>query len=188
MHDYKLHEIDKTLLSQFLYQCQKAKQVSNARLNRMMAAVKGATSRAVEFGYLTENKLSGYTAMKEPPAKIRYLSDAETARLFEALPNAAPLIRNIVWVAYYTGMRRGEIFTLKWKDINFQTNKIVLDKANTKSSKARYIPIHQNLLPILHSIERTKGKELIFYSPVTGKKLDTIKRSWATLIKTAAIE
>ena len=188
LHKYKLHELDKPILHQFLYRYQKDRKVTNSRLNRIMASVKGAISRAVEFGYLTENKLSGFTAMKESTHKIRYFSEEEKTRLFEALKTTPELTRNIVTVAYYTGMRRGEIFTLKWKDINFSTKQIVLDKDNTKSGKSRYIPMHEEVMKVFNALEQTNKTDLIFKSPVTGKKLDTIKRSWATLMKTAEID
>ena len=188
LHHYKLHEIDKTVLHQFLYEYQKTRKVTNARLNRLSSAIKGAISRAVEFGYLSDNKLSGFSAMKEGTHKIRYFSAEEKAKFFEALKATPELTRNIVMVAYYTGMRRGEIFTLKWKDINFNTKQIVLDKDNTKSGKSRYIPMHEEVLKVFNGLQQTTQSNLIFKSPVTGKKLDTIKRSWSTLIKAAEID
>lgn len=50
--------------------------------------------------------------------RVRYLSEDEEARLFDAMGNDK-LLKSVVTVALHTGMRRGEIFGLKWFDVDF---------------------------------------------------------------------
>ncbi len=185
---HKLNQIDKTVLHQFLHNYRKEKQVTQSRLNRIAACLKGAISRAVEFGYLTENKLTNFRLFKIESHKMRYLDDDETQRLFDALEETNQLTHNMVLTAYYTGMRRGEIFTLRWRDINFDTNLFTLDKKNTKSGKGRHIPIHAKLLAIFGNMQTQKPDDLVFKSPITGEVLTNLKHSWETLLKKANIQ
>lgn len=96
----------------------------------------------------TQIYFRGLKTLKDSPNKIRYLSEDETQRLFEALEQTNEVIKNIVLLAYYTGMRRGEIFSLKWENIDLNMNCIILDKENTKSGKIRDIPINFKLYQI----------------------------------------
>ena len=43
-------------------------------------------------------------------------------------------VSNIVRLVLYTGLRRGELFRLKWKDIDFYTKKIII-RTNKKENK-----------------------------------------------------
>ncbi|WP_192877918.1 tyrosine-type recombinase/integrase [Fastidiosibacter lacustris] len=189
LHNMLLNEIDLKILNNFLFQYKSESNVSDSTLNKTATVLKGAISRAVEFGYLQANKLTGFKKFKESSGKIRYLSSRESEALLTALDGADKLIRNIVTLAYYTGMRRGEIFTLKWSDIDLKTNQITLDKDNTKSGHARSIPMHKNVRQMFLDICSNGNQSgLVFKSPITGGKLDNINKSWITLMKKTEID
>ncbi|MCF6766676.1 site-specific integrase [Thiotrichales bacterium 19S3-7] len=189
LHDIPLDEIDIKVLSNFLFKYKSEANVTESTLNKVASVVKGSISRAVEFGYLEQNKLIGFKKFKESSGKVRYLSTEETSNFMAALNETDDLTRNIVLVAYYTGMRRGEIFSLGWNDIDFKTNQITLDNNNTKSGKTRSIPMHKTIRKILLDMySNSEPVGLVFKSPITGKKLDNIKRSWTTLMKKSQIE
>ncbi|MCF6776739.1 site-specific integrase [Thiotrichales bacterium 19X7-9] len=187
LHDIVLKDLNQAIVNQFLMRYQKKTGITNSRINKILNGIKGAISRAFEYGYVEKNILQGLKTLKESVGKIRYLSEVETQRLFKALEDTNELIRNIVLTAYYTGMRRGEIFSLKWEDIDLKLNQIILDKDNTKSGKIRDIPLNSKLREIFINLPEPKTG-LVFKSPKTGDKLDNIKKSWATLMKKAEIE
>ena len=81
-HEVKLADIDKPMVNKLLYKYVSEHGVGNASFNRTLAAIKGAISRAVEFGYLDENKLAGFKQLTESTNKVRYLSETEKNRLF----------------------------------------------------------------------------------------------------------
>ena len=61
-------------------------------------------------------------------------------------------MENIFTLAFYTGMRLGEILNMKWNWINLNQNLITVkcnEEFTTKSKKERVIPISKNLKPIL---------------------------------------
>ena len=86
--------------------------------------------------YLSHNKarflLSAYPARKvrllrENNNRVRYLTQEETKRLLEACPNH---LRPMLIVALNTGMRRGEIFNLKWNYIDFNQEIMVFPNSS----------------------------------------------------------
>jgi len=58
-------------------------------------------------------------------------------------------------MALYTGMRRGEIFKLQWKDINFNTGFLLLRVP--KGKKAQKLPINDMANSLLRSLVKTKS-------------------------------
>lgn len=103
--------------------------------------------------------------LKEPPGRVRYLSDDEGTRLLEAL---RPDIRAVVITALLTGMRRGEILGLKKSAVDFSAQ--VFKLTETKTNKARYVPIHDSLVPILRqAIDRSTSDHV--FTNLVGKPL-----------------
>lgn len=189
IHDIKLKDITPSLVSGILYKYQKEVNISDSRVNRIMACLKGAISKAYEFGYIDNNSLSKLKLKPVSSSKIRYLDKQETQRFLDTLSKQKNiLLKGIVTIGYYTGMRRGEIFSLRWSDIDYTTNQIILDSKNTKSGKSRAIPIHAAVKEMLSQFKTTGKSELVFKSPVTGAALDNIKKSWTRFIAEANIE
>ncbi|MBK2296734.1 site-specific integrase [Francisella philomiragia] len=118
--------------------------------------------------------------------KIRYLSEDEAQRFFDALNKQSDLIRNIILVAYYTGMRKGEIFSLRWGNIDFVTDQINLEAINTKTNTSRQIPIHKKLKPIFKANEGSNS-DLVFKNS-EGEQLTQIEKQWKKFKKEADIE
>ncbi|QWU98530.1 site-specific integrase [Francisella salimarina] len=178
---------DKKYLTKYLSDYQNENNSSNATYNRMLSTLKGMFSRAYEFGYIEKNNVRDVKLLQVSSSKIRYLDNDETKKFFDNLPKLKSIsAQNIIKIAYYTGMRKGEILSLNFDDIDYQTNQITLKSSNTKSNKTRSIPIHEEVMKIIKSIERKSG--LLFVSEVTGKKFDNIDRSWKQLMKLSEIE
>ena len=74
-----------------------------------------------------------------------------------------PTIRCIFWIAMYSGMRRGEILTLRWESVD--TARQVLRVPHTKSGTPLELPITRQLASILERRRReTGGKGWVFPS------------------------
>ncbi len=107
----------------------------------------------------------------------------------EILPHQyADYFTPLVLLTIHTGLRRGELFQLKWRDIDFTHNRLTVRAANAKSNKTRHIPLNTNAVTLLMSWKETcsKDNELVFPSP-TGGMLTTIKTAWSGLVQKADI-
>jgi integrase len=72
--------------------------------------------------------------------KQKILSPTEEKKL---LAESAEHLRRIIITALNTGMRRNEIFNLKWENIDLKLKLIEVTK--TKAGKNRTIPINDDL-------------------------------------------
>jgi integrase len=90
-------------------------KVGPATINREMATLKHALSKAVEWRLLRKTAREELTAIKkyqEPDGRLRYLAgEAEAERLLQACDAS---LSPIVLTALHTGMRKGELLGLTW--------------------------------------------------------------------------
>lgn len=140
---------------------------SPATVNRYLAALSKAFTIAVkEWHWLEDNPLRRVSKKQEAAGRVRFLDDKERERLLAAC-RASPLpeLHLIVLMALTTGMRRGEILGLRWRDVDLSRGLIVLDK--TKNKERRSVPIVPQVRELLetHAKVRRLGTDLVFPHP-----------------------
>ncbi len=62
--------------------------------------------------------------------------------------------QRIIWTAYFSGMRRGEILGLTRRQVNLSERLIHLEPEDTKEGRRKRVPIHYELVPILEEAMR----------------------------------
>src|SRR5260370_10833249 len=62
-------------------------------------------------------------------------------------------IRALAFVAYNTGMRKGELLNLKWSNVNLEEGFIRLKPTETKNGKARLIPQDDETLALIGKLD-----------------------------------
>lgn len=98
-------------------------------------------------------------------------------------------LKPICILAMNTGMRRGEIFQLEWASVDFKLKQIKIKAASAKSGKSRDIPMNDEVLQTLLTWRNeTESESLVFPSPVTGKVMNNIKKSWARFMQLSGIK
>jgi integrase len=113
--------------------------------------------------------------------KTEFLAPDEVQRLLTAIKkDKHPQAGNIMLMALYTGMRRGEILGLQWKDVDLKNNIITLRE--TKSGKTHNIPINAGAKRVLEGIGQGTG---YVFPGNLGNKRSNINRA-INSIKTAA--
>lgn len=131
------------------YKASRLGHVKEATVNRELTILKGIFSKAVLWGYAYKNPVKEVRLFKEEGVPIKVLSSGERGRLFEA---SAEFLRPVLLAALETGMRQGEILSLKWKDVDLEQETISV--RNTKSRKLREIPLHPELKEALARLPR----------------------------------
>ena len=170
-------------------------RLKTASVNKEIAILKAMIGKAVEWELVEEDTLKRIRKVKnykESNRRLRFLSSKETQELVSVCDTH---LQPIVICALHTGMRRGEILSLRWEQIDLQNGFITLTE--TKNGEHREVPIDQTLRETINRLprrfveaEKDGEKELlpyVFYDPITLKPYKSMKRSFATALKAAKI-
>jgi len=159
--------------------------INPTTINRDISALKAALSRAMEWGLLETHPLSKVKPSKtDTSARVRYLDGNEERRLRKALRD--DYLGVMVLVSINTGLRRGELFSLTWNDIDLTQAMLTISGEQSKNNKTRHIPLNREALDALKQWKPKQAEGLVFPNP-QGKRLNNVKRSWASLLKRAKI-
>lgn len=94
----------------------------------------------------------------------------------------------MILLSVNTGLRRGELFSLTWNNVDFQQAILTIEGTYAKSGKTRHVPLNAEALQALKAWRhQTEGQELIFHNK-DGNRFDTIKTSWGNILKLAGIK
>lgn len=156
-----------------------------ATVNRLLALIKRIYNLAIREDRVEKNPCFKVSMLPENNKRDRVISHAEFQAIISHLPKHA---EDIVTVAYYTGMRSGEILNLTWDRVNLKEGYIDLTADDTKTSEPRRIYLNKNLLEILSNvgkIRRIKHQTVFTYR---GNPIITIKHSFQDACKKASIK
>ena len=138
-----------------------AREVAPATVNRYLGVLKSLFTKAIEWGKAESNPVKKVRLFKENNARVRYLTEEEETALMGEMPEE---YRSIIIVALHTGMRRGELFGLRWQDVNFATGVITIPRA--KHGEVRHIPMNDMARETLRSLPSRLRSEYVFASKV----------------------
>lgn len=161
----------------------------NATINRAVAQLKHLCSWAADLGKMrkeTALAIEDIEMEKEPPGRVRYLVGDEAERLFSALPE---VYHPLVLTALLTGMRLGEVWSLRKSEVDLQRKEI--SRIKTKNGKVRHIPINAELEPVLKASIDSSTSELVFQYKGTRSKgtfQHVIKKAFPEAVEAAGIK
>jgi len=105
---------------------------------------------AIRWGWVVDNPIR-----RSEPVRVKQetdlviLTESQVRALIEKSPPSEAVLYGC---AVYTTMRKGELYALRWADIDFHRNMVSVvrsDKGPTKSGKPRHIPLHPELRSLL---------------------------------------
>lgn len=98
-------------------------------------------------------------------------------------------LKPMVLISMNTGIRKGELFNLRWQDVDFDKAIITITGASAKSGKTRHIPLNTEALDTLYkwaNNHKTITTDIVFQS--NGKRFDNVTRAWKNLLQSAKID
>lgn len=174
-----MHEITHLDIEKF--KAERIKNVTPATVNRSIALLKSMYNRAIEWDKAKDNPVLKVKLFKENNKRVRYLEREEITKL---LAECNEHLKPIVIVALNTGMRKGEILSLKWHDVDFRRGIIYL--LNSKNSEKRELPINDQVKTVLIKVRKHPGSPYIFCK-ANGQPYGDIKKSFLTAISKSGI-
>ncbi len=108
--------------------------------------------------------------------KTEFLTDNEFSRLMKTL-NKWKNKQTVSFIkfALYTGLRRGELFKLKWTDVDLIRKTMVL--RNPKGGIDQTLPLSKHAIKVLEEISQEVDSPWVFYGK-NGKQRTDFKGPW----------
>jgi integrase len=99
---------------------------------------------------------------------VRYLSADEYQQLLVAAEDTRWYLRPMIELAANTGLRRGNILTLRWDECDRRTN--VIRKTKTKNNEAVAIPMNAADTAALDRLETRRNGSPYVFPPFKGEQ------------------
>lgn len=151
---------------------------SPRRVNKSLVTLGAIFKFAVANEYITASPTRATKKVKEVHREMDYLEPEEIARLLDACDD---FLYPIVLTAVCTGLRQGELFALRWSDIDLDRSRISVSRSyhpshgetSTKSARSRRKVIITPILrdELIAHRARTAGKpgDLVFRNRADGR-------------------
>ncbi len=136
--DVSVYALDSAALHGYV-QARRLK-VKPATVNRELALLSVALNHARTLGYTAVPNATRGLKLREPETRLRWLTEAEATRLLDAARTSkAHYLADWLRVALDTGMRAGELCSLRWGDV--LADRLTVQAANSKSGRSRTLPL-----------------------------------------------
>ena len=159
--------------------------VGPATINREMATLKHALSKAVEWKLLRKTAREELTAIKkyqEPSGRLPYLSGpAEADRLLTACED---FLKPIVLTALHTGMRKDEILSLTWEAVDMTHGFIRLKQ--TKNGTAQALPFNETLWSLFSGLRTRQDTPWVLHD-AEGRRHNDIRHPFDRACEAAGL-
>jgi len=198
-----LHEIGSGLLTEFeakrrvervelaagKYAKRYINGVSSSTIRRDLACLSSMLTSAIEWEWIDANPVPGYLkrrakrGLKEGAPKTRYLGEGEESRL---LATADPETGRAITLSIDTGLRRDELFSLTWPQIDFQRCIITVIG---KGGRKRTVPLPLRSAAILGRLPRFGGDPgYVLINPETGTRYVQMNKGLTAAFRRARID
>jgi integrase len=153
----------------------------DATINRFCQLLAQSFNLAIERKHLSSGPV------------IKHLSEVGNERkgfftereIHSVIANLPEYLKDFVLFAYITGMRRGEVKSLRWSDV--QGDAITLQAVNSKNGEGRTIPLEGELAELIErrqTARRIEKKGVVTTSDYVfhdgGKPVGEFRKAWAT--------
>lgn len=140
------------------YRDERLKTVAPATIIRELSILSSVISHArKEWGLPSDNPCALVRKPASPQGRNRLLKADEEARLLEELKpvrRRSPWMVPLVQLALETAMRRGELLSLRWENVNLVAQTALLPM--TKNGTARTVPLSKKAVAIFRALPSDK--------------------------------
>ena len=162
------------------YRTERRERVSAATVNRDVAVLKHILYWALDEGWIAANPLARYRRLPEAKKPKHVLSVVDEQKLIEV---ALPHIRQAILLALDTGMRRGEILTLKREHLDPHRKVLVVSQSKTEGGTGREIPWSKRMEDMLKPFCASTGPVVLFRK--SGFR--NLKKGWRRALKKSKV-
>lgn len=161
-------------------------ELSGSTMNRYRASLSSIFTYAIDTELLTKNPVRKIKIYKEPEGRERYLDPGEEIVLRQTIRELCPEREAELDLALHTGMRRGEQYDLRWKDVDLARRMITAGGGPYGKTGRHHIDLNRTAVLALEQLyERSGGSSTVIQA---ASYWSWPKEWWANCVATAEIE
>ncbi len=165
-------------------------KMANGTVVRYMASLSHAFSLAArDWQWIDDSPMRKVSKPKEPRGRERFLSDDERIALLRACQaSTSKFLYLVVVLALSTGMRRGEIMTLRWPQVDIPRGRILLYA--TKNDTSRAVPLTGLALNMMNDLTKIRRIDTDLVFPGSAKEIKPVDltKPWTTALDHAGLK
>lgn len=182
--DYFTGRAVDAITRQDLVDYRKWRNASDATVIKELHVLSAAARRAREiWGWRIENPVTW--TPRQPKGRLRWLKKAEARKLITAAEKStqAPYLADIIRVALFTGMRKGEILGLTWDRVDLRRRLVYLEPEHQKGRRYDSVTLNKDAA---EAIKRQKGHIHVFVHD--GEPIGDVRKSFRTACRKAGLD
>ncbi|HEY6190862.1 MAG TPA: tyrosine-type recombinase/integrase [Bacteroidota bacterium] len=147
------------------FKTERLRQVSPVSVNIELRTLRAAFNTAVRWNIIGANPLSKMQLVTVPEQSPSFFTKTDFQKLISVIREK--WLREMVMLAAFTGMRKGEIVNLSWDTIDMQRKLIHIQTSptfRTKQGKRRTIPLSDVAFLLLQAQHGKSTSEYVFTS------------------------
>ncbi len=165
--------------------------VTAGTIRRDLACLSSMLTSAEEWEWIDDGKnpVPSYLrrrakrGLKEAPARTCYLSLEQEAALLSA---ATPAVRQAMVLAIDTGLRREELFSLTWSQVD-KVRGVITTTTQTKNGRRRMVPLPTRSEQILARLARRLDSPYVLNNPNTQTRYVQMNKGLKAAMRRAGI-
>lgn len=157
--DTDVNDIDESTIDGFKAHCRK-KGNTPATINRKTSVL----SVVLKYAYTRRklNRLPLIGRLSENNTHERYVTDAEEQMMLNVMVQWGKIEQAYAMIVLIdTGMRTGEMLSLRKNDIDFEKKVLNIWKQNTKTKRSRTIPLTKRCIEALQKVTIMRSKDTV---------------------------
>lgn len=163
--------------------------VTSSTIRRDFACLSSLMTSCEEWEWIDSNPVPVYLrrrarrGLREGAPRTRYLSEREEAALLSA---ASPAVRDAMTLAIDTGLRREELFSLQWWQVDIERG-LITTTSKTKNGRPRKVPLPERSRGVLAALQRYEDAPYVLVNPDTRNRYVQQNKGFKAAIRRADI-
>jgi len=179
--NFRISEISENLIERYK-EHRLNEGVSKKTINRELNVLNSIFNRVKELNLYNGDLPKVKKFKTDSDDTVKYLTPEEARRLVEACPD---WFKPVVVFALNTGLRAGEIFSLRWENIDFENRVIYIESTSTKTKKTYKVPMNETVYKLLKKLEKEKKEHGYVFTNRLGLPYKYEDRTYLKVFKNA---